>query len=40
MELVEAVGVGGKLKAGENGLVDLFGGPAADGITATEENFQ
>jgi hypothetical protein len=30
-ELVEAVGFGGKLKGGENGLVDLFGGPAADG---------
>jgi hypothetical protein len=28
-ELAQAIGVGGKLNAGENGLVDLFGGPAS-----------
>src|ERR1700691_42776 len=39
-ELVEAVGFGGKLKGDENGLVDLFGGPAAEGRAAMQENFQ
>ena len=39
-ELVQAVGFGGKLERGENGLVDLFGGPAADGGAAVQEDFQ
>jgi hypothetical protein len=32
--------LGGKLKGGEKGQVDLFGGPAADGRAAMQENFQ
>src|SRR6266581_8158153 len=39
-ELVEPVGAGGKLEGGEYGLVDLFGGPAANGIAAVQQHFQ
>ena len=39
-ELVQAIGFGGKLEGGEHGLVDLFGGPAADGIAPVEQNLQ
>ena len=39
-ELVEAVGFGGKLKGGEDGLVDLFRGPSADGIAAMEQDLK
>jgi len=39
-ELVQPVGLGRKLKSGEDGLVDLFGGPAADGIAAMEQNLE
>ena len=39
-ELVQAVGVGGKLEGGEHGLLNLFGGPAADGIAAVEQHLQ
>jgi len=38
--LVEGVGFGRKLKGGENGLMDLFGGPAAEGRSGMQENFQ
>jgi hypothetical protein len=33
-ELVEAVGVFGEAEGGEDGVVDLLGGPAADMSTA------
>jgi hypothetical protein len=39
-KLVEGVGFGRKLKGGENGLMDLSGGPAAEGRTGMQENFQ
>jgi len=39
-ELVEPIGVGRKLKGGEDGLVDLFGSPAADRIAAMEQNLE
>ena len=39
-ELVEAVGFGGKLKGGEDGFVDLFRGPSADGIDAMEQDLK
>ena len=39
-ELVEAVGFRGELEGGENGLVNLFGGPAADGSAVVQEHFQ
>ena len=29
-ELVETIGAGGKVESGEDGVMDLFGGPAAD----------
>ena len=34
------LGFGRKPKGGENGLVDLFGGPAAEGRAAMQENLQ
>jgi hypothetical protein len=39
-KLVEGVGSWGELKGGENGLMDLFGGPAAEGRTGMQENLQ
>ena len=39
-ELVQSVGFGGELERGEDGFVNLFGGPAADGIAAVQENLQ
>jgi hypothetical protein len=39
MKLV-AVRLGRKQKRGQDGLVDLFGGPAAHSVAAVEEHFQ
>ena len=39
-ELAEPVCLRGKLERGEDGLVNLFGGPAADGVTTMQENLQ
>ena len=39
-ELVQPVGFGRELERGEDGLMDLFGGPAADGIAAVQEHLQ
>ena len=39
-ELVEAVGAVGEVEGGENGLVDLLGGPAADMAAAMQEDFE
>ena len=39
-ELVQAVGFRGELEGGEDGLVNLFGGPAADGIAAMQQHLQ
>ncbi len=39
-ELVQAVAVGGELKRGEDGLVNLFGSPAADSVAAMQEDLQ
>lgn len=39
-ELIQAVGVGGKLEHGEYGLMDLLGGPATDGIASMEKDLQ
>ena len=39
-ELVQTVGFRGKLEGGEDGLVNLFGCPAADGTAVMEENLQ
>ncbi len=39
-ELVQPVSPGGKLKRGENGLVNLLRRPAADRVAAMEEDFQ
>ena len=39
-ELVQAVGAVGKVEGGEDGVVDLFGGPAADMTAAMEEDFE
>ena len=39
-ELVQAVGFGRKLEGGEDGLVNLLGGPAADGSAAVQEHLQ
>ena len=39
-ELVQPVGLAGKLECRDNGLVNLFGGPAANGVAAVQENFQ
>ena len=37
-ELIQLVGVGGQAKASEDGLVDLFGRPAADFGSAVQED--
>ena len=39
-ELVESVRFRGQLKRSENCLVNLFGGPAADGAAVVQENLQ
>src|SRR6202022_502786 len=39
-ELVQAVGAVGKVEGGEDGVVDLFRGPAADMTAAMEEDFE
>ena len=39
-ELVQAVGTVGKVKADENGVVDLFSGPAAEMTSAVQEDFK
>lgn len=39
-ELIQTVGFGRELERGEDGFVDLFGRPAADGVAAMEENLQ
>ena len=39
-KLVQSVGFRGKLKRGQNGLVDLFGGPAADSVATMQQDFQ
>src|SRR6266850_1490750 len=39
-KLVEAVGAVGEVESGENGVVDLLGGPAADMAAAMEEDFE
>ena len=39
-KLVQSVGFGGKLERSENSFVDLFGGPAADGIPTMQKNLQ
>ena len=37
-ELVEPVGLRRKLEGGQDGGVNLFGSPTADGIAAVQEN--
>src|SRR5262249_59600786 len=39
-ELVQAVGPVGEVEAGKNGVVDLFGGPAAEMSAAMQEAFK
>src|SRR6202008_2982704 len=39
-ELVEAVGGVGEVEGGEDGAVDLLGGPAADVTAAMQEHFE
>jgi hypothetical protein len=39
-ELVQSVGPWGKLECRDYGLVDLFSGPAADGVAAVQQDFQ
>src|ERR1700730_13377942 len=39
-ELVEAVGAVGEVEGGEDGVVDLLGGPAADLTTAVQEDLE
>src|SRR5215471_835980 len=39
-ELVQAVGSGGEVEAGEDGVVDLLGGPAANLSAAMQEDFE
>ena len=39
-QLVQTVLLGGKLEHSEDGLVNLFGRPAADGTAVVQENFQ
>src|SRR4029077_5935489 len=39
-QLVEAVGGVGEVEGGEDGMVDLLGGPAADVAAAMEEDFE
>jgi hypothetical protein len=39
-QLVQAVGTGGEVEAGENGVVDLLGGPATNLSAAMQEDFE
>src|SRR5215472_2073754 len=39
-ELVQAVGIGGEVEAGEDGVVDLLGGPAANLSAAMQQDFE
>jgi len=39
-KLVKAVRLGGKLKGGQDGLVDLFGGPTTHRVAAVQEHLQ
>ncbi len=39
-KLVQAVSFRGQLKRGQYGFMELFGGPAADGIAGVEQNFE
>jgi len=39
-ELVQAVGPWGKLEGGEDGGMNLFGGPAANGIATVQQDLQ
>ena len=39
-QLVQAVGTGGEVEAGEDGVVDLLGGPAANLSAAMQEDFE
>src|SRR5712672_4616399 len=39
-QLVEAVGAVGEVEGGEDGMVDLLGGPAADVTAAMQEDFK
>ncbi len=39
-KLVQAVAFGRNLEGGQDGLVDLFGGPAADGVAAMQQDFE
>jgi hypothetical protein len=40
VELVQAVGTLGEVKGGENGVVDLFSGPAAKMTSAVQQDFE
>ena len=39
-ELIEAIGLRGKLERGEDRLVNVLRGPATDGVAAVQQNFQ
>ena len=39
-QLVQAVGTGGEVEAGEDGVVGLLGGPAANLSAAVQEDFE
>ena len=39
-ELVQAIGIGGEVEAGEDGVVDLLSGPAANLSAAVQEDFE
>jgi hypothetical protein len=39
-KLVQSVAFGRNLEGGQYGLVDLFGGPAADGVAAMQQDFE
>jgi hypothetical protein len=39
-QLVETVGIIGEIEAGEDGVVDLLGGPAAEVSAAMQEDFE
>lgn len=39
-ELVQSIVFGGEMKGRDHSLVNLLGGPTADGVAAVQENFQ
>ena len=39
-ELVQSVGLGGKLECSDDDLVNLFGSPAADGVASVQQHLQ